>query len=262
MLSLTAIVSFLLGLIVGSFLNVCILRIPQKQSIVLPSAHCPKCGHPLKAWENIPLFSYMFLRGKCAYCEQTISFQYPLVELAGGLLFLAVFLKFKWSFETPVAFFFVSILTVLAVIDLEHKLIPNKIILPGLGAGFFFLILELILRVDFIPLTGVSSSVAYPLIGLVLGGGLLLIPAMIKTDWMGGGDIKLAAFMGLFLGGYILLALLLGSLLSAVVGIILILFKKMGRKDTIAFGPFLALGSLITLFFGPQIFNFYRLLIR
>jgi len=252
-----SILIFLLGLAVGSFLNVCIYRIPRKESIIAPASHCPKCSHRLRFFENIPLLSFLFLRGRCRYCKKPISFQYPVIELLTALMFLAAFSRYSFSWKTPVALFFASVLFLSGAIDIRHKIIPNKVVFPALGVGLFLLFVSVLAGTDFLPLVGVSGSVLYPLLGLVLGGGILFIPAIIREDWMGAGDVKFTALIGLFLGGYVLLALFLGSLIGSVYGITLILLKRIKKRDTIPFGPFLALGALITLFFGPQIFYFY-----
>ena len=255
---LVSIFIFVLGLAVGSFLNVCIHRIPRKESITKPASHCPQCGHPLRIFDNIPLLSYFLLKGKCRYCGKPISIQYPLVELLTALLFLAVFAKYGIGWKTPVAIVFASVLFLSGAIDIKHKIIPNKVIFPAFGIGFLLLFVKALGGADFLPLVGASRSVFYPLLGLVLGGGILFVPALIKEDWMGAGDVKFTALMGLFLGGYVLLALFFGSLIGSIVGVTLILLKKLQRRETIPFGPFLALGALITLFFGPEIFSFYQ----
>lgn len=250
---------FLLGLSVGSFINVCIFRLPEGKSVILPGSCCPQCGHKLCWWENIPLVSYLFLKGKCLKCQKRISLQYPLIELATGLLFVAVFLKFRLSWLTISALFFISVLIITGVIDLKHQIIPNKVVLPAILVGILLLVPTAFYGWCSIPLVqaGTLPKLLQPLVGLIIGGGFLLAVALIKEGGMGGGDIKLAAFMGIWLGWYVLLALFLGFLIGALIGLVLILLKKKGRKEPISFGPFLALGSIITLFYGPQIFHFY-----
>ncbi|MDI6689414.1 MAG: prepilin peptidase [Actinomycetota bacterium] len=243
-------VFFIFGLAIGSFLNVCIYRLPRKESIIFPSSHCPHCGRIIRAYDNIPLIGYLLLKGRCRYCKGRISIQYPLVELLTGLLFLFCFLKFGLSSGFLSASFFTSILLLVASIDLKHKIIPNKVILPALVVQFILVILSN------------PQAIGSSLIGFFIGGGLLLLVALLahlflRREGMGGGDIKLAAFLGIFLGWHVLTALFLGFLLGAISGIALIIFKGMSRKDIIPFGPFLALGGFITLFFGPQIFRYY-----
>lgn len=255
MFFLLAIFLFILGLATGSFLNICIDRIPGKESKMgLP--YCSHCHHSLKAWENIPLISYFILKGKCRYCSGAISLRYPLVEFIVGLLFLAVFLAFDSDFKTPVAFFFISVLVLLAVIDLKHRIIPNKVILPAFCVGLILILLNTVFKANFFPLSGVSNSVLHSLIGAGIGAGVLIIPALIKVEWMGGGDIKLAAFMGLFLGANVLLALFVGSLIAAITGIVLMFLGKLSKEDSIPFGPFLTLGGFAVLFLPSLIIYF------
>ena len=245
-----AILLFVLGLIVGGFLNVFIYRVPRKISLIRVS-RCPRCDQALRVREIIPLLSYLTLRGKCRYCRKAISLRYPLVETLTGLLFAALFSQFGVSFKTPVAFFFASVLLAAGAIDIQKKIIPNKLVLPGLAIGLFFLTLKIFFNTDFLPLAGVSSSPLAPLLGMLLGGGLIFIPNLINADWMGGGDVKLSAFMGLFLGKEVLLALFFGSFIGGVTGITLKKFKKLAAKDTLPFGPFLALGAFMALFLRP-----------
>lgn len=261
MTSFLAIFIFLVGLSVGSFLNVLIYRLPRNESIIFPASHCPSCGKILKWWENIPLLSFLILKRRCRYCSTPISFRYPLVELLTALLFLTIFFHFGLSFRTLFALFFGVLLVAVGVIDLKHQIIPNKLVFPGLGIGFVGLFLTALLKEDFLPLAG-KSSIFYSFLGLAGGGGFLFLFALIKEEWMGGGDVKLAALMGLFLGGYVFLALVLGSFVGAIVGLSLIISRRIERKTPIPFGPFLVLGALVTLFFGPQIFSFYLSLWR
>lgn len=256
---IVAIFIFLFGLCVGSFLNVVIYRLPKKESVVKPPSHCPKCTHQLVWWENIPLLSYLILRGKCRKCKEKISLQYPLVEFTTSLLFLFVWLKFDFSWTALAALFFVTILIVVAVIDIHEQIIPNRIIVPAILAGLVLFVLSGLLNAKFVPLIKAETLYVWlqPLVGFLVGGGFLLAVALVKEEGMGGGDIKLAAFMGLFLGWYVVLAMFIGFLTGAIVGLSLILLKKKGRKEPISFGPFLALGSLATLFWGPQIFRLY-----
>lgn len=257
--TLFLIIVLIIGLAVGSFLNVVIYRIPQKKSIILPSSRCPACEHKLKAWENIPLLSYIYLKGKCSQCGAKLSLEYPLIELTTGLLFVISFIKFDIT-NAISACFFISIVLVAGMIDSKHQIIPNIIVLPGILVGFILLFLSFIPNWNFVPLVQGSLLAAFlqSLIGCAIGFGILFIVALVKAGGMGGGDIKLAAFMGIFLGWYVILALFLGFLFGALVGVLLILFKKQGRKEPISFGPFLALGSLITLFYGPQVYHLYK----
>ncbi len=243
---------FILGLAIGSFLNVCIYRIPLKKSILFPASHCPKCGNKIRAFDNIPILSYLILRGKCRHCKEKISLIYPAVELLSGLLFLSLYLKYGLSWEFAAGLFLFSSLLVIFFIDLKYQLIPDVIILPGIIVGFIFSFL--------LKLPPFLES----LIGFFVGGGLLYFMAifgdkLFKKESMGGGDIKLAAMLGTFLGWkMVLMVIFLASLLGAIVGIIFIIFsKRMRGKRLIPFGPFLAIATLLTIFFGNQLIELY-----
>jgi leader peptidase (prepilin peptidase)/N-methyltransferase len=239
--------SFLLGLIVGSFLNVCIYRLPAKQSIVFPASSCPNCKEPIKAYDNIPLLSYFLLKGRCRYCGESISWQYPAVELATGLLFLG--LAYKWGFDLKTLIYAILIcaLIIVSVIDIYYQIIPDKITLPGIGLGLLMAFLSLL-----------TINWVHALLGLSVGGGILYVAAFLSRGGMGGGDIKLAALIGVFLGWEnMLLTIFASVLLGSLAGVTLMLFKGKGRKDKIPFGPFLALGALISIFWGKEIIAWY-----
>jgi len=240
--------AFGFGLIVGSFLNVCIYRLPRKEALSFPASHCPKCQTPLRFYDNIPLLSYLLLKGKCRYCQAPIAYQYPLVELLTGLLFMLTLIRFGLSWSSFFYALFLAALIVIIFIDAEHMLIPDKITLPGIGIGFSASLLSLI------PLAWDQS-----LLGLLVGGGLLYLAAVLSKGGMGGGDIKLAAMMGVLLGWRkVLLAIMAGASLGSIIGIGLILTGRKTRKDYIPFGPFLAWGGMIGLFWGNQIIRWYR----
>jgi len=243
----------MVGAVVGSFLNVCIYRIPEHRSIVFPSSHCPKCRHPIKPWDNIPLVSYLILRGRCRHCEGKISLQYPLVELITAAMALLLFWKFGLSVKFLFSFIFTCSLIVIAFIDLHHQIIPDLITLPGiplffLGAVFFM-----------------DIHVREALLGILLGGGILYIIAFVyalltKREGMGGGDIKLLAMLGAFSGWKSLLfILLLSSSLGALVGITVMIVKGKDMKYAIPFGPFLALAAVAYIFFGGYFMRFFLL---
>ncbi len=239
--------SFLFGLMVGSFLNVCICRLPVQKSIVTPPSSCTHCQKPIKAYDNIPLLSFVILRGRCRYCGGAVSWQYPAVELITGLLFLGLAYRWGLSVQTFVYALLVCILLVVSVIDLQHQIIPDKITLPGMILGLGLSLFSLL------PVDLVQS-----LIGLTVGGGILYAVAIVSRGGMGGGDIKLMALLGIFLGWQkVLLTIFLGVLLGSAVGIALMLLKSKGRKDKIPFGPFLGLGALISIFFGQEIIDWY-----
>lgn len=247
--------SLLLGIVVGSFLNVCIHRLPRGLSIVKPPSACPECKTPIKPWENIPIISYIFLMGKCRVCKKGISIQYPAVELLNGILYLVVFKSFGIGWHLPVLFAFASAMIVITLIDLEFQIIPDVITLPGIVIGLIgasFLIPDPF--TPLLPVVGLKNSLS----GLLFGGGLFYLIAVLSRGGMGGGDIKMMAMVGAFMGWKaILLTTFVASLTGSIVGIFLMIFKGKGRKTKIPFGPFLALGSLITLFFGGEILRWY-----
>ncbi|MEW5804496.1 MAG: prepilin peptidase [bacterium] len=241
------VVFFLLGSCIGSFLNVCIFRIPKEESIVFPASHCPNCNNKLKAYDNIPILSFLFLRGKCRFCRIPISWQYPVVELATGILFALAVVRFGLEWNTLIAFILIPVSLVVSVIDLRVQIIPNVISLPGIILG---------LAVSLLPGSPVHFLDA--LSGVLLGGGVFYLVAVVSKGGMGGGDIKLIAMFGAFLGWQkCLLTMFIGVLLGSAVGIVLLLLKLKGRKDPIPFGPFLCIGALVSLFYGQTIISWY-----
>jgi len=242
-------IAFLFGLALGSFLNVLIHRLPKGKSIIRPPSHCPRCGHRLSWWENIPLLSYLILKGKCHRCHQPISIQYPLVELLMGLATYYIFLREGVSLYLPFYLFLVGSLIVVSVIDLQAMIIPDQITYPGIVVGIIFSL--------------IIGRLISGLIGIALGGGILYMIRLIggkvyRSEVMGGGDVKLCLMLGGFLHPMgMLMTLILASLSGAILGAILIIF---GRKSRILpFGPFLSVGAVITLFFYHQIINLYIL---
>lgn len=241
------VIFFLLGTCIGSFLNVCIFRLPNDESIVFPASHCPNCNNKLKAYDNIPILSFLLLAGKCRFCRTKISWQYPLVELATGILFALAAVRFGLSWNTLIALILISVSIVVSLIDLKIQIIPNVISLPGIGLG---------LAASLVPVSPVQFFNA--LTGMLLGGGIFYLVAVVSKGGMGGGDIKLIAMFGAFLGWQkCLLTIFVGVLLGSVVGIILMLLKRKGRKDPIPFGPFLCIGALVSLFYGQAIIRWY-----
>lgn len=242
---------FLLGSTVGSFLNVCILRIPKNISIVFPPSHCPACKDPIPFYLNIPLISYLLLGGKCRKCKTAISFQYFFVELVTALTAILLYFFFGLNLSLLAAFLFCSALIVITFIDLEHQIIPDRISLPGMVICFFCSF--------FTPWTDPVQSG----IGILVGGGTLYLFAegyhlLTRKEGMGGGDIKLLAMIGAFLGWKgALTALMAGAFLGSLVGIVLILFKGKNTKYAIPFGPFLSAGAFLSLLWGDQIVRFY-----
>lgn len=250
------IVSIIFGAVVGSFLNVCICRLPEAESIIWPGSHCPHCKKPIRFYDNIPLISYFLLRGRCRYCRKPISLQYLLIEGITALSSLFLFMKFGPSLSYLFYFAFVAALTVMTVIDLYHQIIPDVISLPGIGVG---LLASLLIP----PLTFLNS-----LIGILLGGGSLFLVAtlyqwLFKREGMGGGDVKLLAMIGAFLGWKaVLLTILLSSLIGSITGIFIMVVKGKDFKYAIPFGPFLSLGAVISLFYGENIIRWYLYLNR
>lgn len=251
LLLLFAIFAFIFGAVVGSFLNVCICRMPKDESVVSPPSHCPVCNYQIRWYDNIPIVSYLFLRGKCRGCHTGISIQYPLVELINGLLTLALFLRFGPTLAFAVLFLFCSALVVITFIDLEHQIIPDEISLSGIVVGFICSF--------FITGHGWINS----LLGILLGGGFLWLVAygyQLATgrDGMGGGDIKLLAMMGAFLGWKaVLFIIFASSLLGSVIGVSIMLLQKKDSKFAIPFGPYLALGAVLYIFYGRQVILWY-----
>ncbi len=244
------------GLMVGSFINVVIYLVPRRESIVLPSSHCPMCAHPLSARDNIPLVSYLILRGKCRFCGTPISKKYPLVEAVASLIAVTSLLKYGLTPAFPIAVFFLLVLLTVSVIDIEHRIIPNVIIVPAIGLGA--------LLVPLYAFAGLKDAALidkaywlWPIVGFLIGGGLLLLLALAWPNGMGGGDIKLAAFMGLFLGRFVVVALFLGFLFGSIGGLTAIGFLGKSRKDLLPFGPYLAAGSLISLWVGLPLVQWY-----
>ena len=241
----------LFGAAVGSFLNVCIHRLPRRESVVWPTSHCPSCASPIAAYDNIAILSYLLLRGRCRTCRALISPQYPIVELANAVGYGLILWQFGFGWSSACYALLFSALLVVSVIDLSHQIIPDRITLPGIVLGL--LCATMILPV------GLLDSV----LGALLGGGLLWVlawasPYLFGREGMGGGDIKLLAMIGAFLGWKpVLLTIMVGALVGSVVGIGLIAFKVMRRDQYLPFGPFLALGAVVSLFFYRELSTWY-----
>jgi len=246
--------AFLLGAVIGSFLNVVILRLPEPEtSIAFPPSHCPHCQTPLRWFENIPILSYLVLRGKCGHCQATISPQYPVVELLTALLAVAVLAAFGISVTAVGMFVLCAALVTIIWIDIHHQIIPDVISLPGILLGFLF--------------SFVSTFVSWQdsLIGLLAGGGFFYLISLSyylirKQEGLGGGDIKLLALLGAFLGWQSLLFIIfISSLSGSIVGLIAMRSQKKGGSTRIPYGPFLALSGMVYLFFRPQINELFQL---
>ncbi len=243
---------FVMGLVIGSFLNVCILRIPHGQSVIWPGSRCLLCKTPILWFDNIPLLSFIRLRAQCRWCGGKISWRYPLVEFLNGVGYLGIVYKFGWNRSALVYALFLSLLLVVTMIDFDHFVIPDVISLPGLVIGFF--------AAAFILPLGWAGS----LLGMALGGGILWMlaavsPYVFGKEGMGGGDIKLLAMIGAFLGWqHVCMTLFLASCAGAMVGIGLMAFRYMERGEYIPFGPFLSAGAMASLVFYQELFGMYE----
>lgn len=245
---------FVFGSLIGSFLNVCIYRLPRSLSVISPSSRCPSCNIPIKAYDNIPLLSFLLLRGKCRYCKARISLRYPLVEALNALLYVMVVWHFGLGWHTPVLFAFCSAMIVITFIDLDFQIIPDIITIPGTPIGLITASLLLPDPFDRSSILGFQGAIT----GLFTGGVLFYAIAVFSRGGMGGGDIKMMAMVGSFMGWKsVLLTTFAGSLLGSFVGIFLMVVKGKGRKTKVPFGPFLAAGALISLFYGQEIFSLY-----
>ena len=238
------IIVFTVGLLFGSFTNVIIARMPVGESIIFPPSHCPSCHKRLSAVDLVPVLSWLFLRGRCRYCQERISIRYPLVEILCALLFIGVYLRWGLSVTTLSGFIFSVILLAAAFIDIDHWIIPDRLTYPGIVIGLLLSFWTL----GFLP----------ALYGTLAFGGLMLVIALVSNGGMGGGDIKMAAAIGAFTGiKGAAVTLLMASLLGAIFGLGVMLINKTGRKTPIKFGPFLALSAYIAYLFADTIFLWY-----
>ncbi len=274
---MNSIVVFLFGLVIGSFLNVCIVRLPRGRSIVNPPSHCPRCKEPIRFYDNIPIISFLLLRGKCRSCGEPISWRYPLVELMNGLLYVWTLRVFGPGGEAFLVMVLSSALIVITFIDLDHQIIPDIITLPGILAGLTFAPFFMYPLGDTLPFrlgSLLPGSGPYLIafinsfIGMIIGGVPLLAIGWVweklrHVEAMGGGDVKLMGMVGSFLGWKgALLTIMLGALSGSVVGVLLIALKRHKMEKVIPFGPFLATGALVSAFYGPDIISWYLGLIR
>src|SRR4051794_3570072 len=237
----------IMGLLIGSFLNVVAYRLPRKESLATPGSRCPSCGTPVKPYDNIPVLSWLLLRGRCRHCGEPISARYPLVEAATGLLYAGVVAKYDDAFGIVVGLILVTALVPIVLIDLETFTIPNAITLPAAVAA---LIAGLALNLDGVPEQLIAAAAA---------GGFFLLAVLLYPRGMGMGDAKLAGVMGLCLGRAVAPAVLIGLITGVLFGGLIMarLGVRAGRKTKIPFGPFLALGAVIALFVGDSIVNWY-----
>ncbi len=238
-------VALLLGLAVGSFLNVVIYRLPRHESLVRPGSHCPSCGAPIRFYDNVPIISWLMLRGRCRDCRSSISARYPLVEAITGVSFVLAFWRFGPDWRLLVAWAFIAAMVAVAFIDYDHMIIPNKIVLPGAVMGL------------------VASMALDPqrwwvyIAGSLGAGAFMFALALIWPGGMGPGDIKMALFMGAVLGAYVMVALFAAFLLGSLVGVFMLVVQKRSRKEKIPFGPYLAMGAILAALVGETLLNSY-----
>ena len=240
------VVSGLLGLIAGSFLNVVIHRVPLRQSVVWPASRCPACGVSIEPRDNVPLLSYVLLRGRCRNCKARISARYPLVEALTGALFAGATYEFGLGLDLLSALALILALIALAGTDLEHRLLPNAIVGPAALVGFALSVLD-----------SPERWWLYLVSALAVAGGLFAL-ALAYPGGMGMGDVKMGGMLGAFLGPYAALAVFLGALCGAITGGLLMAAGKMQRRQALPFGLFMALGGIVTLFVGPELWGLYR----
>ncbi|MFW6034926.1 MAG: prepilin peptidase [Halothermotrichaceae bacterium] len=235
---------FISGLFIGSFLNVVIYRLPQNKSIVLPGSHCPQCKTRLKAIDLIPVVSWLIYRGRCRYCQEKISLQYPLVELLTGILFLFLFIQYGFVYQYFLMLVLVSLLIISAFIDLKHNIIPNKITIPGIIIGLVC------------ALFSIHINITSALLGMLIPSLFLFIFALFFKQGMGMGDVKLVAMIGVFLGWqYTFFSIVIGSFLGIIVMIPLMVGGVVSRKYKIPFGTFISTAAVIMIFYGKMILN-------
>jgi len=236
---------FLFGILIGSFLNVCIYRLPESKSVVSPPSACSSCGHRLGFLDLIPIFSYVFNRGRCRHCGAKYSIQYPLIELLNGILYLFIFYKYGFTWISVMHSLTVSVLIVVFLIDLRYKIIPDSLVIFGL------------LYTTIISIMFIDINIMNRLYGFLFGFGLFLLIALV-TNAMGGGDIKLMGFLGLNFGLKGIIFITVSSfVIGAVISVGLLISKIATRKDYIPFGPFIAVAALIYIFWGEELINIY-----
>ncbi len=248
---MTMLFAFLFGAMVGSFLNVCIHRLPKEESIVAPRSRCPACQSPIRPWDNIPLLSFVLLRGRCRACGHAISWRYPLVEALTALLFVLTVARFGVTLRSAFLLTFLCGLVVVSFIDLDHQIIPNAITLPGIPLG---LIGGLLVR---------EPPLLDRLIGTLAGAGFLYLMlfyggVLYGQEAMGEGDLNLIALVGAFLGWKaVVVTILVACLVGSVLGLGLMALKRLGRRQHIPFGPFLSLGAVVGLLWGDRLVSWY-----
>ncbi|MGD2270073.1 MAG: prepilin peptidase [Desulfobacterales bacterium] len=246
---LAEIFAFIFGICIGSFLNVCIYRLPAAKSIIHPRSMCFNCGNTIRFYDNIPILSYLWLSAKCRHCGAPISIRYLLVESMTGLFAVCVYLKFGFTLEAVIYFVFIATLLVITFIDIDHRIIPDIISIPGIPI-FFLASLSIQPYLD-------------SLLGILSGGGILYLVALAyslltKKEGMGGGDIKLLAMIGALIGWKgVLFTIFVSSAAGTLSGLVIMILTRQGMKLAVPFGPFLAVGAIAYIFVGPQLMEFY-----
>lgn len=245
----------LAGLLLGSFATLASHRIPARETIVRGRSRCPSCGAQITMRENVPVISYLLQRGRCRHCGAGISFRYPLIEVVTATLFALTAAKFGWSLETLVYAAFFWALVVLSAIDLEHRLLPNRVVYPAFVAGWAGLAAAALAA-------GEPGRLLDAALGAAIFGGFFLVVGVAFPAGMGGGDVKLSFVLGTFLGylgapGLVLVGMFLSFSLGALTGVALVATRRAGRKSMVPFGPFLALGTTITIFVGQGLLDAY-----
>lgn len=241
--------SFLFGAAIGSFLNVLIYRLPREKSIIKPNSFCPHCKKAIKWHENIPILSFIILKGKCSECQNPISIHYPLIESITACLFLYLFIKYNLTLGFFVYIIFFCSLIVISGIDFSHQIIPDIISIPGIFLGLIFQI--------------INSNFIFGLIGMIFGGGLILLIRVIggwtyKKEVMGLGDVYLAAMIGVFVGfPFIIASIFIAAFVGSILGVVYIISTRQSRESPIPFGPFLSIGGMAVVIFQPQVYRFF-----
>ena len=247
MTAMGAVAAAIGGLLLGSFLNVVIYRLPRGESLISPGSHCPACGVPIKPYDNIPVFGWLLLRGRCRACKEPISIRYPLVEAATAALFVAVVLVKHSARDITLGLVLVALLVPITMIDFDRRIIPNKLTFPGAIAA---VVIGLVLK---------PSAVPAQLLWGAGGGAAFLLIVLAYPRGMGMGDVKLTATLGLYLSKYLYVGVFIAVLVGAVVGIAVMarVGVKQGRKTAVPFGPFLALGGVVALLAGHAVVHGY-----
>jgi leader peptidase (prepilin peptidase)/N-methyltransferase len=257
---LNGLTTFIFGAIVGSFLNVCIARLPNGESVIHPPSHCPYCNNGIRFYDNIPLISYLLLKARCRSCGKPISPRYFVVELLMASLSVALYYEFGLGVAFFAGFVFVAAMIVISFIDLDVRIVPDVISLPGIAVG---LLISVIVRYGVEDPIGLVPAPISALVGVLLGGGFLFAVGwayeyFTGVEGMGGGDVKLLAMIGAFLGWpSIPFTLFAASLTGSVVGLTFMIVKGVGRRFALPFAPFLCLGALLYLFFSQELAHFY-----